>query len=438
MKESETNVRLKLIGQFFKILHPFVLTKKFSERKALNNFVSTHINSKMTTILDVYAINHDELKKWLQSVGVELSSNPRLDYIHAIFKLRELGRLAKEDVPLTWNPEFQNMMLQRDNLAATIAELRSSVKFQLFNHLSKLVDIYTMFNDKHRASSFATAKEVVMQSIVDINSSSQFKTARGIGTSSLQEIDEYLTSGTSARLRELEGKYLEMKRVVDVLQDVHGIGPVKAVEFYREGVRTLGDLRKFPLTAAQQVGLQYHDDLKLRIPRDEMDLFVARMSQTFGAPNVSHPNGILWTVAGSYRRLEVNSGDVDVIIRVPEGVTAASAAVALGPLILATLASGPKKFMGVAKVAEHARRIDIRVFDEKVWPFALLYNTGSKACNVLMRIKAHEFGWELSEYGLSGCPEIIKTEEDVFRVLKLKFLKPEERTNHLVALETTS
>lgn len=53
-----------------------------------------------------------------------------------------------------------------------------------------------------------------------------------------------------------------------------GIGPATALRLYEKGYRTLDDLQKEEsLTNAQKIGLKYFDDIKQRIPRNEVHCF---------------------------------------------------------------------------------------------------------------------------------------------------------------------
>jgi DNA polymerase/3'-5' exonuclease PolX len=104
--------------------------------------------------------------------------------------------------------------------------------------------------------------------------------------------------------------------------------------------------------------------------------------------------------------------------------------------ILEVLASGANKFMGICKIENVARRIDVLVADDSYYYFAMLYFTGSYNFNIVMRNKALEKGLSLSEYGFKrkasnqDAVEInqdIKSEEDIFKVLDMDYVKPEKR-----------
>jgi DNA polymerase (family 10) len=85
---------------------------------------------------------------------------------------------------------------------------------------------------------------------------------------------------------------------------------------------------------------------------------------------------------------------------------------------------------------------------ETEFPFALAYFTGSKEHNIEMRSRAKQFGWSLNEYGFSelGADEKrgkakrliqCKTEEDIYRSLRLAYVPPELR-EHMGEIEAAA
>lgn len=103
---------------------------------------------------------------------------------------------------------------------------------------------------------------------------------------------------------------------------VWGCGDIVAAKWYHEGCRTLDDVRKrTDLTMQQQVGLKYYDDLQQRIPREEAAEFerVVRAA-TAEALKLHDPDAerLFAYLLGSFCRGKTETGDVDVVIIVPE------------------------------------------------------------------------------------------------------------------------
>ena len=97
------------------------------------------------------------------------------------------------------------------------------------------------------------------------------------------------------------------------------------------------------------------------------------------------------------------------------------------------LPSGHPQYSGIN------RRLDIKVYPVSMFPFALLYFTGSDHFNRSMRFYAKRCGWTLSDHGLSpanraagdkvwvGSTVVCRSERDVFDAMGLDFVPPHQR-----------
>ncbi len=92
---------------------------------------------------------------------------------------------------------------------------------------------------------------------------------------------------------------------------------------------------------------------------------------------------------------------------------------------------GETKYMGICKINNSQfMRIDIRLISEESYPYALLYFTGSKKTNTMMRNQAIKLGFKLNEYSLydkHGQPIYFDSEHYIFECLNLKYIEPENR-----------
>ena len=99
------------------------------------------------------------------------------------------------------------------------------------------------------------------------------------------------------------------------------------------------------------------------------------------------------------------------------------------------LAKGQKKFMGLGKLHDIHRRIDIMYTTPEEYPFAILYFTGSKEYNQKMREKALTYDYTMNEYGITYVDEsdgklddkVFVNEKDIFDFLEMDYVKPCER-----------
>lgn len=303
----------------------------------------------------------------------------------------------------------------------------------LADFLDTLAGYYHQASDTYRAKTFERTAANIRTLTVPIVSGAQAKSIlKGIGDSTVQEIDEFLETGTSKRLQELEKKYQDRKAVIDLFTSIHGIGPKTATKFYDKGYRTLDDLsKKATLTKAQRVGLEIHEQIKERIPREEMDAFNNLFHQIFD------PRGIKFDLAGSYRRNEPDSGDVDLLIESRPDLNMAGVLVLLDSIITDDLAGREYKYMGVVRLnpESKSRRIDIQLIEPESYPFALLYFTGSQKFNILLRKRASELGYTLSEFGISPTDRKFNSEEEIFDFLGVKYLEPADRTRGIIELK---
>jgi DNA polymerase/3'-5' exonuclease PolX len=310
----------------------------------------------------------------------------------------------------------------------------------LAGQLAAIARLYQQSNDTYRARTYEEAARRISQYPTPITSGAQARREiPRVGESLQRDIDEYLTTGQIARLQNLQHNTADRSQVLRLFESIHGIGPVTANRFFDQGFRTLEDLwfaEPPVLTPAQRLAILYKEHLKLRIPRYEMDLIRQRLGEIVSAYN---PN-LQWVIAGSYRRGEPDSGDIDVLIRGDPGVSLADIVDRLkaAGIIAGDLAQGRAKYMGILRLPQYnAHRIDLQFIPPQNWPYGLLYFTGSAAFNILMRQRAEQLGLRLNEYGLynnEGVSVPAQTEHDVFAALGVQYLPPEERRRDLTAL----
>lgn len=306
---------------------------------------------------------------------------------------------------------------------------------ELAEIFSLLASYYTMARDTYRARTFSTASAKIAAHPTEILSGSQARRelGAGIGESTQAAIDEYLRTGTLQRLQEVQARFPDRKETIDFFRSFYGIGPTTAIKLYEQGLRTLDDLWfRGNLTQAQRTGILWREHIGLPILRVEMDLINAKIG------SILDYNGIKWAIAGSYRRGEPSSNDIDLLVESRPDLNMDGLIQILQPVLPATLAQGPTKFMGIFRLSEeyNGHRIDIRLIDPGSFAAALMYFTGSQRFNILMRQRAIELGMTLNEYGLfqGGVPVPINSEDDIFAALGVRPLTPEQRTRTLNTL----
>lgn len=223
-------------------------------------------------------------------------------------------------------------------------------------------------------------------------------------------------------------------------QNIYGVGPKKATDLIAAGYTTIAGLREAVATNPkllnrnQHTGLRYYEPLLLRIPRVEMDQHAALLM-------ANKPTELEGVIVGSYRRGRPDSGDIDMLLRTESADASAPAAleayvmrlIAAG-YIREVLAQGDHKCLAIAALpGQTPRRLDLLVTPPAEFPLAVFYFTGSDTFNVAVRSHALTMGFTLNEHALSlvksgTIVHGIKTEKDIFAVLRLAWVEPPSRT----------
>jgi DNA polymerase/3'-5' exonuclease PolX len=267
----------------------------------------------------------------------------------------------------------------------------------------------------------------------------------GIGEKIQKKIKEILETGSLASAE--KAKELYNMDALDAFQNIYGVGPTKATELVTAGYTTInqlrGDLKKNPklLNDKQKIGLKYYEDLLERIPREEMEEHYDTLD--FLLPDEMEEYDI--EIVGSYRREAASSGDIDVLIRMPEGTPSKIAREHLAlyvkmlqgfGYIEEILAIGEHKCMAISRIYNgKARRLDLLMTPDDEYAAAILYFTGSDRFNVAFRQYALNKGYTLNEHALKSiradvaAVPYMATEKDIFKFLGLRYIEPSYRVD---------
>ena len=329
-------------------------------------------------------------------------------------------------------PQQNQVIMQKDIIEQ---QNPSGKKYneEFIDILDKLSNIMLKQGEPFRARAYQKAQETIMSYPEDITNPSQLKGLPGIGDTIMEKLNEYVNTGT---LKVLER---EKTNPVNILADVYGIGPKKAKELVEKGITTIEQLRARQdelLNDIQKVGLKYYEQILERIPRSEIEEYERLFQSVFP----KDPNS-KFEIVGSYRRGAQSSGDIDVIITSNSGSVYKNFIDELikQKVIIHVLSRGLSKTLVIAKLpsaSSVARRVDFLYSPPEEFPFAILYFTGSKAFNTVMRQKAVDQGYTLNEHGLSLMENKVKgqkvdqpfeNEQAIFDFLKLEYKTPVER-----------
>ncbi|HAP39722.1 MAG TPA: DNA polymerase/3'-5' exonuclease PolX [Nitrospira sp.] len=257
----------------------------------------------------------------------------------------------------------------------------------------------------------------------------------GIGDDLAGKIREIIRTGTVAAL---EAQRRKTPATLTELLRIPGLGPKRVQALVRAlNLRGLSDLqqaardgriRTLPgfgekteqhiLDAlAARTGKESRMQLAVAMPSAEA--LVAYLNQCPGVGRV--------VVAGSYRRARETIGDLDILVTADTGRAITDRFVRY-PEVREVLAHGETK----ASVRLRNRlQVDVRVVPDESYGAALLYFTGSKHHNVVLRQLAQERGLKLNEYGVfRGAVRVAgDTEASVYAAVGLPWIPPELREN---------
>ena len=289
---------------------------------------------------------------------------------------------------------------------------------------------------RYKNRAYTTAQETIMDIQEDITDVEQLRGRPGIGSTIMEKLTEFMKTGKIAKLEQYQAN------PVSIFSEIYGVGPKKAAELVAQGITTIAQLRKNPqlLNATQKVGLQYYEDILERIPRQEIDEYNGVFHKVAdGIPDVQYE------IVGSYRRMAASSGDIDVIITAHNASTFdqfLDTLIKMG-VIEVVLSRGKSKCLVIASLPSHRgrrggfvyRRVDFLFTTRTEYPFSILYFTGSKGFNVVMRNRALSLGYSMNEHGLTvkgtGAPisQTFSNEQDIFAFLGMEYKRPEERVD---------
>ena len=306
---------------------------------------------------------------------------------------------------------------------------------QFINLLQKVQQIKSKKGDFMGSKAAQKAIDALILYNKEVESPVELGKIKNIGPSTVSKFKEFKSTGT---LKIVENFKTDP---INIFTNVYGIGPKKAASLVNDDkVTTIEELREYQdhlLNDVQKKGLKYYEDILKRIPRLEIEHYKTK----FGRINDKIPTDTHFEIVGSYRRGADNSGDIDVIITSSyDNRNVFDIFIDMlvkNDIIIELLSKGQKKSLTVGKLRGHpARRLDFMFTTKEEYPFAVLYFTGSKIFNTLMRGQALKMGYTMNEHGLyklkrgvkgTKIDHNFKDEKDIFDFLNIKWVEPEDR-----------
>jgi DNA polymerase (family 10) len=263
---------------------------------------------------------------------------------------------------------------------------------------------------------------------------------KGIGEALQKKITELAMTGKLAYYDELKASI--PPGLLDMLQ-IQGLGPKKVKALHDKlGIKTVAELEAACKAGkvAELDGFGEKTQAKILEGIQFRRQYASRhlLSEALAAATPildslrDHPDVVRCGTAGSLRRFKEVIGDVDLLAssRNPAEVIEYFTR---QPGVLSVSAKGETK---ASVILAGGIQADLRVVSDTEFPFALLYFTGSKEHNIVMRQRAIQRGLRLNEYGLfqsaveTRDPKLLvkcDTEEEIFQRLGLACIPPEMR-----------
>lgn len=329
-----------------------------------------------------------------------------------------------------------------EKLIEEFKKLEKQIKYEI-NHGTKEQNIGNMY----RLRAISKVISVLGKLKFEIKSVDQVKNIKNIGKKTLERISEILKTDKLAEINPdiANEKYFAY---IEELTQVFGIGEKTAFKLYKKyGVTSIADLRKLHKEKKIELpdnvvkGLKYVDKIKRNIPRSEMDTINNLLVKVCMEVDPQ----LFGVICGSYRRLKISSGDIDLLILHPNIKTVEDMDKInyIGLVVDKLIKKGyivdsftsrdvVSKYFGIFQLSDKhdMRRFDIRYLPYESYYYALLYFTGSGEFNRMMRQVAIDSGYLLNEYGLydeKGKFIPAKSEKEIFDALGMEYISPEFR-----------
>lgn len=271
--------------------------------------------------------------------------------------------------------------------------------------------------------------------LVTAVSDGSLESIRGIGEAIAEKVTVLVTTGSLPYLDQLRRKFppglFELFRIP-------GLGPKKVRVLYEKlGIASLPALeaacRENRLLDVPGLGAKTQENLlkgiALASAHAEYRLFHEAEGIAGEILAVLEATGLArrLAVAGSFRRKKEIIRDLDFLAATEHPRELAEIFVTM-PAVSTVTARGATK---ASVRLQNGMAADLRLVTEREFPAALVYFTGSKEHNTVLRARAKKLGFKLNEYGLfregSSRPLACSSEEQIYARLKLDPIAPELR-----------
>jgi DNA polymerase (family 10) len=278
--------------------------------------------------------------------------------------------------------------------------------------------------------------EALAEPVGQVAAENRLQEIPGIGERMEEHIGEILRTGKYSKHQKLLKKY--PSGILQMLE-IQGLGPKKVALLWKKfKVKTVADVetlaREEKLRDLTGFGEKTEQNIlkAVRAYQQTAGRFLQHQAEETAAHLIAYIEKLgkkveQVTAAGSLRRGKETIGDLDLLLISTDPETVADHVLAYAE-VAEKIARGENK---VSVKLKNGMQVDVRILEKKSYGAALLYFTGSKPHNIVLRGRAKDKGWKLSEYALetvkSGKWVAGRTEEEVYQKLGLAYIEPELR-----------
>lgn len=366
--------------------------------------------------------------------GYIFYNNKSLNYL--------INYAKKNRIPLLLETKYEKYNYEIKMLKG--GKTKKNIKLKILKIFKKILEFHESLGKKgntvtkFRIDSYRKAIKSLENFKGPIYNSNDVKNLDHIGKGFCKKINNISNTGT-LNIYENIKKNTKTKSI-KIFQKIWGIGPEFAQYLVNNNILSIKDLKiavknnKIKLSDQQIIGLKYYNDLKKKIPRDEITVYTNFIKKIFNIKNIEIYN------AGSYRIGKKNSSDIDIIItfkkyEIKDVKNKLYNILIENNIIFDTLSSGTEKCIYIIKLPEgkYFRKIDIAFIEKKQLPWYLLYFGSSRDFSKKIRNIASKLGYKLNEKGLYNKNTGLminfnpNNEKDIFEYLGIKYIDPENR-----------
>jgi len=264
----------------------------------------------------------------------------------------------------------------------------------------------------------------------------------GVGPGITRKIAEFVKTGRIEEIEHLRGN--KAVQAHELFSKINGVGVATIDKWMTLGIYTLGDLRRaiangvIVLNQAQKIGLRNYSALNKRHPRSFGTVVLGDMIGIMRKVRAD----VIAEVVGSYRRGQVDIGDIDIIITFADNsdsiLLQLRDIIEHDPRCGGIFMWGPSRAgfvwcTGPHAISHECAQVDLLFTKYESYYAALNYFTGSRDHNDYVRGVAKKKGYRLNQYGLfkiNGSKMTlipIDSERAIYDTLGLDYVEPPHR-----------